>query len=114
MIESIVVENVTCPLCGNHVFSKDMVEQGIYRCLTPNNDPNDLIPYCHGMLFYCKKCDKYYPENMFGKHGDVYECKECGTVHWGQTERKQGMAETASKLSSMSSYLSSFKNKYGL
>ena len=94
---STIVENVACPICGGHEFLTDQIKKGVYLCWGPP-EKGSIMKHCSGMLFYCKKCDKYYPEDMFGKHNDVYECKECGTIHWGQTDRKRLMEEMRAQI----------------
>ena len=73
----IFVESVTCSKCGGHTFIKGTTEDGIYSCTTPK---------CYGVKAFCKNCKKLYDEDMFGKHGDVWECKECGAVQWKYTD----------------------------
>ena len=91
MEDTIEMLEISCPVCGGHIFKKELAEKSNIYCCEAQKDEEHK---CWAKLIYCKKCGKYYPEEGFGKHGDVYECKECGSVHWGYTEWKRETDET--------------------
>ena len=101
-----IVESVTCPKCGGHLFDEEFIDKKMYVCDTENEDGF----YCHHILAYCKHCDKLYDESDFGQHGDVWECKECGAVNWPLTEKKREQAAAKKALNSM---ISNFNNTFG-
>lgn len=85
-----IVSTLRCPKCGNQIFNEDFKKDGLYLC--GHRGPNG--GYCNTILAcYCKGCNQLYNEDRFGKHGDVYECKECGRVQWGLTEFKKRREE---------------------
>ena len=75
--------SLVCPKCKASKFSPELQEKGIYLCINKTEDDN----YCREIVgARCKTCDMDRPFSDFGKHGDVYECKECGKVNWPLTE----------------------------
>ena len=88
-----IVENVICPECGDNVYQEKYLDKQLYVCaheLEPEVIPNGptLHSVCSHVQAYCKTCDKIYDQSNFGKHGEAYECKECGTVNWPYTDYK--------------------------
>ena len=80
-----IYDNLTCPICGSHLFGKTAAEkEGLYVCCGIKG--NDLDNYCGHMMCYCKKRKKILDESRFGFRNDAYECKECGTVCWPITD----------------------------
>lgn len=96
-----IVQNVTCPICGEHIFNASAISDGMYICVNKVNGRT-----CDHVQCLCKKCNALRDESKFGKHGDVWECKECGTVCWPYTDRMRAI-EKAKELLSM---FNSFKN----
>lgn len=90
--EIVVIENLTCPKCGSNIYNKEYAEKGIYIC--QGQDDTNVLGKCCTVQYLCKTCNKIYPEDHFGKHGDVYECKECGSVNWPCTDRKRETENT--------------------
>ena len=99
--------NIVCPICSNSEFNETWAEKNVFLCDHKNEDGQ----VCMGSVIYCKYCDKQYPESNFGKHGDVYECKECGNVHWGFTDLMNYREETRGMMFSEFAKLRSVENK---
>ena len=100
-MESITLENITCSVCGGHVFNAGAAEKGIYTCLTGKEDGSA----CNHTMIRCKQCDKIYDESNYGRHGDVFECKECGSVNWPYTDMIRNREEVFNILSGESAKL---------
>lgn len=75
---------IKCPKCGSSKFSPELEQKGVYECINENADGTLCFTIAGAK---CKQCACIYPINGFGKHGDVYECKECGQVNWPLTDR---------------------------
>lgn len=103
MENEVIVKEVSCPKCGGHSFGKANLEKGIYCCKKEK---------CYGIALFCEQCNKVYPESEFGKHGDVYECKKCGKVHWGYTDMRRARDEVYSMLFGIGQKIDSISNKY--
>lgn len=74
---------IKCPVCGSTEFTESALQRNVYECVNiikPDHQPNVVV----GSL--CKQCNKVYYFDGFGKHGDVYECKECGKINWDLTD----------------------------
>lgn len=99
--------NIVCPRCNNSEFEPKWAEKNVFLC--SHLDENKKM--CFGSVVYCKHCEKAYPESGFGKHGDVYECKECGNVHWGYTDLMKEREETRKLMFSEFAKLRSVENK---
>ena len=90
MSDHATIPEITCPVCGGHVFDGEKAPQGLYICSKVNStmelfgETKNII--CGHIQAYCKKCEKVYDEKDYGKHGDAWECKECGTVNWPYTD----------------------------
>ena len=78
---------ILCPICGSKDIEKMMKpgKSGVYDTIFRCNSMN------HEGLCFCKGCKKLYPYSGFGKHGDVWECKECGRVQWEHTEQQKAL-----------------------
>lgn len=102
--EKVKMENYTldipCPRCGGHEYTNGRANNEWNKTTYWCKKGRGVNP-CMGYLCFCKKCEKIYPETKFGKHGDVYECKECGTVQWDYTDYKREEERFASVLSSI-------------
>lgn len=73
------MDGLYCPNCNKDKHVQKYEEDGLYICET-----------CGRILgYFCRGCDKVYTKNRLGLHGDVYECKLCGTIQWGYTEWKR-------------------------
>ena len=84
-----------CPKCGFSEFNADAEKKGIYVC---NHTLEETGCYCETIVAaLCKQCCHIYPFDGFGKHGDVYECKECGKVNWPLTEYIREVEEIKAK-----------------
>ena len=82
-----------CPQCYSTKHKEKYLKDKAYVCdgileMDENQKCNNLIKA------YCKQCDKYYDDDNFGKQGDVYVCKECGTIQWGVTEYYRDYEDT--------------------
>jgi len=115
MDQVVTITNVHCPKCGANIFSKKYIEKGIYIC--EGKDETSVVGKCWTAQYLCKTCNKIYPESNFGKHGDVYECKTCGSVNWPYTDRQKENTESLNKIREMNSKLDSIlksnKNIFG-
>lgn len=96
-MNSVIVNDVTCPVCGGHQFDEEYVPKKLFICAT------EVGPEmcCGHKIAYCKKCEKLYDQDEFGKHGDVWECKECGTVCWPLTDVMRKHEAALAKLDEM-------------
>ena len=105
--------DITCPVCGQNNFQTAKHPDGnwcntVFWCRTGLEKLNR----CSGVVCYCKKCEKMYPAYQFGKHGDVYECKECGTVQWEYTDYKKDEEKKSAFLRRMSQEINYLKNSF--
>lgn len=107
------VGNIKCPKCGGNVFDSDYTKDKLYICKSKffNDKLGDYIT-CGHIQAFCKKCNKIYDESGFGKHGDVWECKECGSVCWPLTEKKRSIENARSQLNKMNSELDNFLKNF--
>ncbi len=85
--------DIRCPICGNNRFLYAKLSSGeraktVLWCRA-DRTAKTIGDICRGVACYCKGCDTYYPENMFGFRNGVYECKECGTPQWEYTDYKK-------------------------
>lgn len=103
-MSNIVIEEITCPKCGGHLFNESCAAKSMYVCWNKDEQGN----ICGKTIALCKKCNKIYDEDDFGKHGDVWECKECGTVCWPLTERNRRREECRAELKRMNRELDDF------
>ena len=94
------IGEVVCPICGGTQLERikkwksEEYNETLFSCLKSKHDG----------LAFCKGCKKLYPYEGFGKHGDVYECKECGRVQWEFTElKKQADAAYAAAMNAIRS-----------
>lgn len=102
VIEEVVIPEVACTICGGHTFNKKFAAEGMYMCRSIVNGK-----LCDHVQYLCKTCNKIRDESRFGKHGDVWECKECGTVCWPCTDRMLTIEEYKRLMSSVSSFMNS-------
>jgi len=90
---SVEIKEITCPVCGDHVFFDEYIDKKMYLCAHQLPDEKigniTLRSKCCHCLIYCNKCEKILDQSEFGKHGDVYECKNCGTVNWPYTDYRR-------------------------
>ncbi len=84
-MEGVKVNGVKCPKCGGEYFYPPSVERSMYICVSEINGK-----MCDHTQCLCKQCGVIRDETEFGKHGDAWECKECGTVCWPYTDRMRG------------------------
>lgn len=103
MSETIKIEKLKCPKCGSNIYDKQWAEKYIYIC--QGEDKTSIVGKCWTVQCLCKTCNKIYPEDNFGKHGDVYECKTCGNINWPYTDRKRSNQELLNQIQSMDSKL---------
>jgi len=73
------MRGLPCPKCGTERHDPKYEADGFYVC----SDCGEPIGYL------CSGCDRVYLSNRLGLKGDVYVCKECGTIQWGYTEWKK-------------------------
>lgn len=79
---------LVCPVCKVGIFDHKYLSDGLYVCANyPHGEDGGQCKRI--VAIYCKKCNKTISEDKLGLRGDVYECKECGTPHWGYTEYKR-------------------------
>lgn len=107
-MDSISVEGLVCPKCGQNCFDAELVEKKLYVCKAKDDEGYT----CGHILAFCKTCNKIQDESEFGQHGDVWECKECGTICWPLTDRKRGIASAKEKLRKMNAELDSIINRF--
>lgn len=70
---------IICPNCNTETYDPKYSIDEFYVCAS-----------CGKPLgYFCRRCDRVYTGNRLGLHGDVYECKLCGTIQWGYTEWKR-------------------------
>jgi len=85
------VLDLVCPVCKVSNFDSKYLDDGLYVCANyPHGEDGGQCKTI--VAIYCKKCGKIIDENRLGLRGDVYECKNCGTAHWGYTEYKRERA----------------------
>lgn len=106
-METISINEITCPVCGGHLFDKEYIDKKLYIC----RQSVDMYFRCNHMLAFCKQCNKLQDEKEFGKHGDVWECKECGTICWPLTDEKRRREEILSKYESHSKKFNKVANE---
>ena len=104
--EIINVDNVRCSKCGGNLFRESGIGRGLYIC-------ENIVSgkYCGNVMCYCKRCDKIYDESRFGKHGDVWVCKECDAINWACTDRKRATEEAKKLLSMVDAFKDSLRFK---
>lgn len=85
-----------CPVCGKTEFNEEAAKDSVYCCINRECESCLKPPYANFAL--CKRCGVVYPVDRFGKHGDVYECKECGQVNWPLTDHVRNIDEELNKL----------------
>ena len=100
----VTISEVTCPRCEGHTFNKSGIKDGMYICLNKIDGHT-----CDHVQCICKTCNELKDESKFGKHGDVWECKDCGTVCWPYTDRMRAIEKYKSLMSSLSSFMGSLK-----
>lgn len=87
--------NLVCPKCNNSIFNRELKEKGVLQCDYTDKDNK----YCGELVgAICKTCNAPLPFNRFGKHGDVYECKECGRVNWPLTDYLREQEEEIARI----------------
>ena len=74
------MSGLSCPDCGSSEFVGKYEDDNLFVC----KNCGKVIGY------YCNGCGRVFTGNRLGLHGDVYECKLCGTIQWGYTEYKRG------------------------
>ncbi len=101
---TIVLENITCHKCGGNIFRKSCIDDGVYIC-------ENLVDgkACERTMYYCKHCDKIYDESRYGKHGDVWVCKECENTNWPCTDRTRAIEKAKQLLSMVDLFRGSLK-----
>ena len=107
-METTSIENLFCPVCGKSNFDVEYIDQKLYKCRTPEEGGH----YCNHILAYCKTCNKIQDESDFGQHGDVWECKECGSICWPLTERKRASQQAEASFRKMNSEFDSFMRSF--
>ena len=100
MNNTVSLLNNPCPVCGNTSYTQSQKHTTMYRCATMSNNSQ-----CKYTVYKCKKCEKYYPKAFFGKHGDVWECKECGAVQWDVTDINKMLEMLQGKNKAISAFL---------
>lgn len=81
--------DLKCPKCGANSFNEKYTKDNLFVCI--NKDDEGCA--CGAIVaIYCKECEKIIEKDDLGLRGDVYECKECGTPHWGYTEYSRDRA----------------------
>ncbi len=103
------MDTFICSKCGSHLYDEKLAETGVYVCIEP--DSSNVMGKCCTVHCLCKTCNKIYPENNFGKHGDVYECKTCGSLNWPYTDRQREHENLMKKISSLNSGLNGFLSR---
>ena len=103
-IVEVVVPDVTCPKCGGHTFREAGIKDKTYICCSKIDGK-----ICDNVQYYCKTCNEIKDESRFGKHGDVWECKDCGSVCWPCTDRMRAIEKYKSLMSSVSSFMNSLR-----
>lgn len=102
-MEKTKISEIICPKCGNCTYEAQSALKGLYVCVTKTEKGIT----CDHMQCYCKNCKTIRDETEFGKHGDVWECKECGSVCWPITDRMRAKEQAEALLKQTDGFLSS-------
>lgn len=81
-METIINEELTCPVCGTHEFIKSFADDGCFVCV---NYVGREKEHEHPVACLCKKCNTIYTYDKFGYRAEAFQCKECDKVQWGLT-----------------------------
>ena len=106
--EVIEIPDVTCATCGGHLFEAGPATDGRYCCASVINGEK-----CKGDHYLCKKCNVVRDVSQFGKHGDVWECKECGSVCWAMTDAKRKLEAIYGRIASFDSAYRNIMKDFG-
>ena len=99
---------IKCPKCGASKFNTKLEQDGGYVCI--NKLPSGQ--YCRTLVgAICKQCNKFYYFDNFGKHGDVYECKECGRTNWPLTDYIREVTEFERKMKAIHDEAQAFRDE---
>lgn len=107
-MDLVSIDGLVCPKCGKNNFDAEYTSKKLYVCRTKNEKGF----YCNHILAYCKTCDKIQDESEFGQHGDVWECKECGTVCWPLTDKRRAEEKARSTFQKMNSELDKLEKMF--
>lgn len=103
----VIIKELTCPVCGGHELNAEYVQKKLYIC----EAPGEMCMGCRHVMAFCKKCEKIYDESEFGLHGDVWECKECGTTNWVFTDYMRQLETDKANFEKWKNVKDKWKNK---
>ena len=101
-----VIKALPCPICGSVKYTQGEHQKTLYRCAKIDKNGEQ----CKTVVYMCNRCNGIYPRSNFGKQGDVWVCKTCGSTQWDLTDSERML----DKIRSARDQLDVIRNKYGI